>query len=47
MKRFDARFAKFAESNPDLTLAEAKKLEEEEPPAPKGRKGKRNNGGIT
>lgn len=41
MKRFDPRFAKFAESNPDLTLAEAKKLEEEEPPAPKGRKGKK------
>ena len=32
MKRFDPRFAKYAEENPDLTLAEAKKREEEEPP---------------
>jgi hypothetical protein len=41
MKRFDPRFAKYAENNPDLTLAEAKKLEEEEPSAPKGRKRKK------
>ena len=27
MKRFDPRFAKYSESNPDLTLAEAKQLE--------------------
>jgi len=38
MKRFDPRFAKYAENNPDLTLSEAKKLEENEPAAPKGRK---------
>jgi hypothetical protein len=35
MKRFDPRFAKYAEDNPDLTLAEAKQLEANEPPPPK------------
>lgn len=34
MKRFDPRFAKYAEDNPDLTLAEAKQLEAAEPLAP-------------
>jgi hypothetical protein len=36
MKRFDPRFAKYAENNPDLTLAEAKQLEANEPAPPKG-----------
>lgn len=36
MKRFDPRFAKYAEGNPDLTLAEAKQLEAAEPEPPKG-----------
>lgn len=36
MKRFDPRFASYAEENPDLTLAEAKQLEAAEPPEPKG-----------
>lgn len=40
MKRFDPRFAKYAENNPDLTLAEAAKLEQEGPPAPKTRRRK-------
>jgi len=32
MKRFDPRFARYSEKNPDLTLAEAKKIETTEPP---------------
>jgi len=38
MKRFDPRFAKYAEENPELTLAEAKQLEATEQPPPKERR---------
>jgi hypothetical protein len=38
MKRFDPRFAKYAEANPELTLAEAKQLEATEPTPPKERR---------
>jgi hypothetical protein len=41
MKRFDPRFAKYAEANPELTLAEAKKLEATEPAPPHGRRRKK------
>ena len=41
MKRFDPRFAKYAEENPDLTLAEAKQLEAAETPDPSKKGGKR------
>jgi hypothetical protein len=41
MKRFDPRFAKYSETNPDLTLVEAKQLESSEPPK-RGRKRERN-----
>jgi hypothetical protein len=41
MKRFDPRFAKYAESNPDLTLAEAKQLEAAEPPKGGSRRAKK------
>jgi hypothetical protein len=34
MKRFDPRFAKYSETNPDLTLVEAKQLESTEPAEP-------------
>jgi len=37
MKRFDPRFAKYSETNPNLTLVEAKQLESSEPPR-RGRK---------
>jgi len=40
MKRFDPRFAKYSETNPDLTLVEAKQLESSEPPK-RGRKGRK------
>ena len=39
MKRFDPRFAKYAENNPELTLAEAKQIEAAESrERPKGRR---------
>lgn len=38
MKRFDRRFAKYAEDNPELTLAEAKQFEATEPAPPKERR---------
>jgi hypothetical protein len=41
MKRFDPRFAKYAEENPDLTLAEAKQLEAAETPERSKKGGKR------
>ena len=41
MKRFDPRFAKYAEDNPDLTLAEAKQLEANEPPKRGRKRGKK------
>lgn len=41
MKRFDPRFAKYSETNPDLTLVEAKQLEASEPPGPSKRGRKR------
>ncbi|MCC6590189.1 MAG: hypothetical protein IT168_26085 [Bryobacterales bacterium] len=34
MKKFDPRFAKYAETNPDLTLAEAKQIEAKQEPGP-------------
>ena len=41
MKRFDPRFAKYSETNPDLTLAEAKKIEATEQPERRRRGTKR------
>ena len=41
MKRFDPRFAKYSETNPDLTLVAAKQLEASEPPEPSKRGRKR------
>jgi hypothetical protein len=38
MKRFDPRFAKYSEKNPDLTLGEAKQLEASQPPEPSKRR---------
>ena len=41
MKRFDPRFAKYSEMNPDLTLVEAKQLEATEPPKRRRKRAKK------
>lgn len=41
MKRFDPRFAKYSETNADLTLVEAKQLEASEPPKRGRKRGKK------
>ena len=41
MKRFDPRFAKYAEDNPDLTLAQAKQMETTELSRAGGRNARR------
>jgi hypothetical protein len=41
MRRFDPRFAKYSETNPELTLVEAKQLESSKPPKRGRKRGKK------